>query len=287
MRVQQTFVILLLLSIPLAGCLENSSSSSSAESTNSDTVLLDVFLDCSSLELNTQSTTHANGSVSETIVGVNATLYHAMYSVNTTTLSIQYDIDLDGMADYFNYNSRGTTTLQIPMSSFVTISQNGYLTTIGATASTANGEQSELVHISNDCDVLAQIDLAHLTVISGDFSMYDFEVRDASATAGTADGGDNIVYVSLEAGEKLSWSAVIVQMSANDSPFTECTNPDKAVETGCAVVDNGDGEWAFGEEVTIKEGSDDLCGTGTCSVSVKVLDRSTNKLIYESSEMSV
>ena len=54
---------------------------------------------------------------------------------------------------------------------------------------------------------------------SGDFSMYDFEVRDASATAGTADGGDNIVYVSLEAGEKLSWSAVIVQMSANDSPF--------------------------------------------------------------------
>ena len=122
---------------------------------------------------------------------------------------------------------------------------------------------------------------------SGDFSMYDFEVRDASASAGTTDGGDNIVYVSLEAGEKLSWSAVIVQMSANDSPFVECTNPDKAVETGCAVVDNGDGEWAFGEEVTIKEGSDDLCGAGTCTVSVKVLDRSTNKLIYESSEMSV
>ena len=287
MRVQQTFVILLLLSIPLAGCLENSSSTSSAESTNSDTVLLDVFLDCSSLEINTQSTTHANGSVSETIVGVNASLYHAMYSVNTTTLSIQYDIDLDGMADYFNYNPRGTTTLEIPMSSFVTISQNVFLTTIGATASTANGEQSELVHISNDCAVLAQIDLAHLTVFSGDFSMYDFEVRDASDAAGSANGGDNIVYVSLESGEKLSWSAVIVQMSANDSPFVECTNPDKAVDTGCAVVDNGDGEWAFGEEVTIKEGSDDLCGTGTCTVAVKVLDRSTNKLIYESTEMSV
>ena len=74
--------------------------------------------------------------------------------------------------------------------------------------------------------MLAQIDLAHLTVISGDFSMYDFEVRDASATAGTADGGDNIVYVSLEAGEKLSWSAVIVQMSANDSPFTESSQSD-------------------------------------------------------------
>ena len=45
--------------------------------------------------------------------------------------------------------------------------------------------------------------------------MYDFEVRDASATAGTADGGDNIVYVSMDNGDDLSWSAVIVQMSAN------------------------------------------------------------------------
>ena len=120
-----------------------------------------------------------------------------------------------------------------------------------------------------------------------DYSMYDFEVRDASATAGTADGGENIVYASLEAGEDLLWSDIIVQMSANDSPFVECTNPDKAEGTGCAVVDNGDGEWAFGEEVTIKEGSDDLCGTGTCTVAVKVLDRSTNKLIYGSTEMSV
>ena len=174
------------------------------------------------------------------------------------------------------------------MSSFVTISQNVFLATIGATASTANGEQSELVHISNDCAVLAQIDLAHLTVFSGDFSMYDFEVRDASDAAGTDNGGDNIVYVSLESGEDLSWSAVIVQMSANGSPFVECTNPDKASETGCAVVEGGtSGTWAFGEEVTIKEGSDDLCGAGTCTVAVKVLDRSTNKLIYESAEMSV
>ena len=123
---------------------------------------------------------------------------------------------------------------------------------------------------------------------SGDFSMYDFEVRDASATAGTTAGGEDIVYVSLESGEDLSWSAVIVQMSANDSPFVECTNPDKASGTGCAVVEgNDDGTWAFGEEVTIAEGSEDLCGTGSCTVAVKVLDRSTNKLIYESSEMNV
>ena len=33
----------------------------------------------------------------------------------------------------------------------------------------------------------------------------------------------------------------------------ECTNPDQAADTGCAVSDNGDGKWSFGEEVTISE----------------------------------
>ena len=127
---------------------------------------------------------------------------------------------------------------------------------------------------------------------SGDFSMYDFEVRDASSTAGTTEGNESIVYVSLESGDDLSWSAVIVQMSATkagatDQPFVECTNPDKAASTGCAVVDNDDGTWKFGEEVTIKEGTNDLCGASTCQVSVKILDSSTNKLIYESTKMTV
>jgi len=40
------------------------------------------------------------------------------------------------------------------------------------------------------------------------------------------------------------------------------------------------------EEVTISEGSDDICD-GACSVQVKVLDRASNKLIYESTVTSV
>jgi len=118
----------------------------------------------------------------------------------------------------------------------------------------------------------------------GDFSMYQFEVTDAAGSP-TATSGEDLVYVSLNAGDDLSWATVIVQMSAGGA-YTECTNPGQAADTGCAVSDNGDGTWAFGEEVTVSEGSDDICDTA-CSVQVKVLDRASNKLIYESTLTSV
>ena len=118
----------------------------------------------------------------------------------------------------------------------------------------------------------------------GDFSMYGFAVTDAAGTP-TSDSGEEIVYIAMDAGEDLSWATVIVQMSDGGS-YTECTNPDQAADTGCAVSDNGDGKWSFGEEVTISEGSDDICSTA-CSVQVKVLDRASNKLIYESTVTSV
>ena len=120
----------------------------------------------------------------------------------------------------------------------------------------------------------------------GDFSMYDFTVSESNQQFTTA-AGEEIAYMSLDSGEGMSWATVIVQVSTQNGPYLECTNPDKAVDTGCAVVDNGDGSWAFGEEVIIKEGTSDLCdGVGVCTVQVKVLDRSTNKLIYESSQNS-
>ena len=118
----------------------------------------------------------------------------------------------------------------------------------------------------------------------GDFSMYGFAVTDAAGSPTNA-GGEEIVYIAMDAGDDLSWATVIVQLSDGGS-YTECTNPDQAADTGCAVSDNGDGKWAFGEEVTISEGSDDICD-GACSVQVKVLDRASNKLIYESTVTSV
>ena len=118
----------------------------------------------------------------------------------------------------------------------------------------------------------------------GDFSMYGFAVTDAAGSP-TSAGGEEIVYIAMDAGEDLSWATVIVQMSDGGS-YTECTNPDQAADTGCAVSDNGDGKWSFGEEVTISEGSDDICSSA-CSVQIKILNRSTNELIFESTVTSV
>lgn len=115
----------------------------------------------------------------------------------------------------------------------------------------------------------------------GNLMLYGFSVTDAYGTP-TSDAGDSLVYVMMEQGDDLSWASVIVQIAVDAGPFTECTNPDNAVGTGCALSDNDDGKWGFGEEITISEGSADLCDM-PCEVVVKVIDRAENKLIYESS----
>ena len=283
---KKTFlVILLMISISLAGCLDNSSSETSTASENNEVILIDVVNDCKSLELYVQSTQLGNGSIVETITGVNVTLYHAVYSLDSPNLTFEYDVDMDGIGDVYNNISRGTTTIFVPMSYFSNLSNEDFMTTIAATARSDDGFSSKLIHIANDCSILSAVDLGQLSIIPGDFSMYDFEVSSAGTTFSTATG-EAVVYVSLDAGDELSWSTVIVQMKAEGGVYVECTNPDKTSSTGCAVDDNDDGKWAFGEEVTISEGSDDVCSGGTCEVQIKILDRSTNKLIYESNTIN-
>ena len=115
----------------------------------------------------------------------------------------------------------------------------------------------------------------------GDLQMYGFEVSDAAGTP-SSENGDMLVYVVMNQGSDMSWSNVIVQMSVDGGAYLECTNPDQATDTGCAVSDNDDGIWAFAEQVTISEGSDDLC-SGPCDVKIKILNAVEQKLIYESS----
>ena len=121
----------------------------------------------------------------------------------------------------------------------------------------------------------------------GDFSMYGFSVSDASGTP-TADGSEDLVYVAMNAGDDLSWSTVIVQISADGGSYTECTTPGQTAGAGCAVTDGAstDGKWGYGEEVVVTEGTDDICDA-PCTVQVKILDKASNKLIYESSEINV
>ena len=114
-------------------------------------------------------------------------------------------------------------------------------------------------------------------------TLEQFEVSDAAGSP-TSAGSEDLVYVANN-GDDFQWDSIILQMSAGGA-YTECTNPDQTVDTGCAVFDNGDGKWAYGEEITVSEGSDSICDTA-CSVQVRILYRETNEVIFESSLHSV
>tara|TARA_B100001121_G_scaffold294642_1_gene298347 strand:+ start:95 stop:949 length:855 start_codon:yes stop_codon:yes gene_type:complete len=276
-------VSILLLLVGLSGCIGESESSGSTQSPT-QVVALEIINDCENAEVHVQSTTLVNGSTMDTILGINVSVYHAIYTPDVSSLSFGYDLNLDGSIDVFDNTSKGINNLSIPITQFESLGQSFFLTSIAAIATNSGGIATQIVHVSNNCESLSGVNLANLNYIHGDFSMYGFTVSDAQGTP-TTDGGEDLVYVAMDAGEDLSWATVIVQMSAGGS-YTECTNPDQTADTGCAVSDNGDGKWAFGEEITVSEGSDSICDTA-CSVQVKVLDRASNKLIYESTVTSV
>ena len=276
-------VSILLLLVGLSGCIGESESGSSTQSA-SQVVTLEIINDCENAEVHIQSTTLANGSTMDTILGINVSVYHAIYTPDVANLAFGYDLDLDGNIDVFDNSTKGINNLSIPITEFESLGEDFFLTSIGAIATNSGGITTQIVHVSNNCESLSGVNLARLNYIYGDFSMYGFAVTDAAGSP-TAASGEEIVYIAMDAGDDLSWATVIVQLSDGGS-YTECTNPDQAADTGCAVSDNGDGKWAFGEEVTISEGSDDICSTA-CSVQVKILDRSTNQLIFESTVTSV
>ena len=276
-------VSILLLLVGFSGCLGESETTEVLQA-NQTIIELDIINDCENTALHMQSTSLANGTVMETILAINVSVYHAIYTPNVSNLEFGYDMNLDGIVDVFDNSTRGVNNLSIPMSEIESISGDFFLTSIAGVATVSGDISTQLVHISNDCESLSNVNLAQITVYRGDFSNYGFAVTDAAGSP-TATGGEDLVYVAMDAGDDLSWATVIVQMSAGGA-YTECTNPDQTADTGCAVSDNGDGKWAFGEEVTVSEGSDDICSTA-CSVQVKILHRETNELIFESTVHSV
>jgi hypothetical protein len=277
-------VSLLLLLVGLTGCI-GESESTSASQMNSVMINLEIINDCQNAEVNIQTTTLANGSIQDTILGINVSVYHAIYTPDVLGLAFGYDLDLDGNIDLFDNSTKGINNLSIPISGFEITDGNFFLTSIAGVATVSNAFSTQLVHLSNDCESLSDVNLGQLTLIRDDYSMYDFSVTDAAGTPGT-DASEALVYVAMDNGDDLSWASVIVQVAADGGVYNTCTNPNEAVDTGCAVSDNDDGSWGFGEEVTISEGTDSICD-GACSVQVKVLDRSSNKLIYESTTTNV
>ena len=112
-----------------------------------------------------------------------------------------------------------------------------------------------------------------------DYALYDFDTSDASGTT-TSDSGEDLAYLQMTQGENLPWSKLNIQISIDGGETQSCTNPGQATDTACAISDDDDGMFALGEEVTILEGTDDLCGA-YCEISIIVIDVMEGKVIYQ------
>lgn len=114
----------------------------------------------------------------------------------------------------------------------------------------------------------------------GGLALYDFDAYDASTETPTSTSGEDLVYLQMVQGDDLSWSSIGIQISVDGGGSQLCTNPDQATDTVCAISDNGDGMFAFGEDITIMEGSDDLC-SASCEIEITVIDMNEGMVLYQ------
>ena len=186
-------VSILLLLVGLSGCIGESESSGSTQST-AQVVTLEIINDCENAEVHVQSTTLANGSTMDTILGINVSVLSDIHS-RCCKPCIWLRFNLDGNIDIFDNSTKRMNNLSIPIAEIALNNGDFFLTSIAGVATVANGISTQLVHVSNDCESLSEVNLAQLTVYRDGFSEYGFAVTDAAGTP-TSDSGEEIVYIA-------------------------------------------------------------------------------------------
>ncbi|MBF14985.1 MAG: hypothetical protein CMA97_05675, partial [Euryarchaeota archaeon] len=149
-------VSILLILVGLSGCLEESESTGSTQS-SPQIITLEIINDCENAEVHIQSTTLANGSTMETVIGINVSVYHAIYTPDVAGLAFGYDLNLDGSIDMFDNSTKGINNLSIPITEFESFGENLFLTSIAGIATNSGGITTQLAHVSNNCESLSGV----------------------------------------------------------------------------------------------------------------------------------
>ena len=198
-------------------------------------------------------------------IGANVTMYHSVIDIDGDTLTMGWDIDLDGTIDFNVSSMSGFNTLFIPTSNWHTIpgTFEESMVTIAFIAIDSNGAgTSQLIDITP----------RQLTGVYDSNSLYAFGGEDAtgSVTDGT---GDDLVRITMSQGRDLNWASVSVKISVDNGAPVTCSNGDAS--GNCDLVEfgtTGDQFWSVGDGVTIVESGQDLCSSGTCVVMVTITD---------------
>ena len=103
-----------------------------------------------------------------------------------------------------------------------------------------------------------------------------------------ADGNNTLVYIEMTDGDPINWAYVQVNLIVDGNAQTVCEGPSNVDETGCKVVDNGDGDTEF--EVTdgriIVQEESQICESA-CSIVVTIFDTQNQQEMYQSGAISV
>ena len=127
----------------------------------------------------------------------------------------------------------------------------------------------------------------HVDSSNGIHHRYSFNVADADGEV-NADGNNTLVYIEMTDGDPINWAYVQVNLIVDGNAQTVCEGPSNVDETGCKVVDNGDGDTEF--EVTdgriIVQEESQICESA-CSIVVTIFDTQNQQQMYQSGAISV
>ena len=127
----------------------------------------------------------------------------------------------------------------------------------------------------------------HVDSSNGIHHRYSFNVADADGEV-NADGNNTLVYIEMTDGDPINWAYVQVNLIVDGGAQTVCEGPSNVDETGCKVVDNGDGDTEF--EVTdgriIVQEESQICESA-CSIVVTIFDTQDQYQMYQSGAISV
>ena len=134
---------------------------------------------------------------------------------------------------------------------------------------------SEFMHFigMGSCEETGNVDDDDDDDNGGGLDLYLFSARDA---AGDLDdtGRNNLVHIMMDAGSGLSWAVLKVTIVVDNGGAITCMeiSADDGSASCTYTIDSTDNEWNVAEEITIEEGSVDLCdGTGGgCDVVVSI-----------------
>ncbi len=244
-------------------------------------------------ETTTTTTTSADGTTTNTtettssfyngtLVGMNVTLYHAALDPEGTTMTMGWDMNLDGTIDVPVSTNSGFTTVNMPLNQWHDVSASEMkVTTIAFIASDVTGDFG-----------ITMLDVYSVTPVGpwsenhgtgstgGNLPLYAFSGKDAQGTPGTGDA-DNLIMLTMDQGGDINWASISVKLSIDGAAPVTCDNPGVSGTAVCSLVEFGntdDQVWSVGDGVTVVESGQDIC-SGDCSIDVTITDTREGKTI--------